>query len=300
MIYNNEDKFKSGIYLIKNNITNKVYIGKSMNIDKRIKQHVALLNRRDKNENIHLINSWFKYGRFNFTYEVLEYVEKNSNIEEVLAEKELYWILFYKSNERSNGYNLRLDSSTKMITHPETRERLSIALNKRYLKQEERDKLGKASKKFWKENPNIIVSMSKKVSSAKTKYTIVQFDRQMNVIKEYDSQKTIRDNYKDLYLPAILQVCNGNKASYKNYYWRYKDIITGKIVYQKPRRTVKLKVQMFDKKTHVLLNTFDSITQAATFIGECSPTNVSKMCKNKTFWKTKTYYFRTIEDIVQS
>jgi group I intron endonuclease len=299
MEYNLKDKFKKGIYAIRNKVNGKLYIGKSINIHDRIKQHATLLNTKSKDENRYLINSWFKYGRENFEYFVLEYVEDSLNIEELLKEKELYWIIFHRTIDSKNGYNLRLDSSTNMIVHAETRLKLKESLKKRFTDEKERQKVATFFKKFWVDNPKIKEQMSKNVSIKNTNYSIIQFDRQMNFIKEFNSQKTIRDLHKDLYLPAILQVCNGNKNSYKNCYWRYKSLKTKLIVEQKTGRTVKLKIGRYDVNTHSLLQTFDSMTKAAEFINQKTPQNISKMCKEKTFWKTKPYYFRIIEDIVQ-
>ena len=55
MIQNKEDQNKSGIYVIK--INNKVYVGKAVNIYRRIKAHITALNTKSKDENRHLINS---------------------------------------------------------------------------------------------------------------------------------------------------------------------------------------------------------------------------------------------------
>ncbi len=57
MIQNKEDQNKSGIYVIKNKINNKVYVGKAVNIYRRIKAHITALNTKSKDENRHLINS---------------------------------------------------------------------------------------------------------------------------------------------------------------------------------------------------------------------------------------------------
>ena len=43
-----EDKFKSGIYVIQNNINGKKYVGKALDIYKRIKSHVTFLNTKMK------------------------------------------------------------------------------------------------------------------------------------------------------------------------------------------------------------------------------------------------------------
>ena len=90
MIQRQEDKFRSGIYVIQNNINSKKYVGKAKNIYKRIMQHVTLLNTKSKDENRHLINAWHKYGRSSFTYYVIEYIyeEDSQKLEEKLIIKQ--------------------------------------------------------------------------------------------------------------------------------------------------------------------------------------------------------------------
>ena len=138
MEYNKEDFGKSGIYCIRNIQNKKLYVGKAKCIYSRIKQHVTLLNTKNKDENRHLIHAWHKYGREYFEYEVLEYLEFN---ETLLKERELYWILSKNTLDRNIGYNLRLDSSTGLITSQETRDRLSKASTGRKVKESTRSLL---------------------------------------------------------------------------------------------------------------------------------------------------------------
>ena len=52
---------------------------------------IKLLNKKDKNENIHLINSWFKYGYDSFDYEI---IEKFDNIDEkYISELSAFFII---------------------------------------------------------------------------------------------------------------------------------------------------------------------------------------------------------------
>ena len=92
MIQRKEDKKKSGIYVIKNLINNKVYVGKAVDIYRRIKDHVTGLNTKNKNENPHLINAWHKYKRENFTYYVAEYItiENRDELDNKLKDRELF------------------------------------------------------------------------------------------------------------------------------------------------------------------------------------------------------------------
>lgn len=91
-----------GIYKVTNIINNKVYIGLSRNIEERWKRHRS----RPFNSNYSEYNSLFyrairKYGLNNFIFEVLEECPEN-----ILSEKEKYWINYYKSNDYNYGYNM--------------------------------------------------------------------------------------------------------------------------------------------------------------------------------------------------
>ncbi len=90
----------SGIYLIRNTVNNKIYIGQSKNIKWRWMKHRCEL-RGNRHANVHLQNAWNKYGEKAFVFEVVEeYAPKNLN------DREVYWIKKY--NSISNGYNLNI------------------------------------------------------------------------------------------------------------------------------------------------------------------------------------------------
>lgn len=290
MEYNKNDRGKCGIYAIRNLITGKLYIGKSKDIYRRIKTHATHLNTKSKDENRYLINAWHKYGRISFDYIVLEYLEFDNSL---LSERELYWMLFYDTTNKDKGYNLRLDSTSNMVVHEDTRKLMSEKGKLRYKNNpEERKKLSEWSTAFWKDNDEAKKEMSLKVSDANKKFTIVKLTRQLEFVEEYPSQKDIRDNHPDLYLPAILQVCNGNKASYKGFYWRYRSIETGEIIPQKERRLAIIPVVMLDKETGEILKEFSSCEAAAKYLGHSKGSNINTMCRKHLFWKSKSFYFR--------
>lgn len=88
-----------GIYMIKNLVNGKVYIGQSIEIERRWKRHKNdLVNNTHRNE--HLIRAWYKYGELNFTHEIIETCKK-----EDLDDRERYWIKYYRSNDYTYGYN---------------------------------------------------------------------------------------------------------------------------------------------------------------------------------------------------
>lgn len=88
-----------GIYKVTNNINQHTYIGQSINIEQRWKNH---LNRAfcetGKEYNKTLYRAMRKYGVDNFSFEIIE-----ECLIEQLNEKEIYWIAFY--NSFSDGYN---------------------------------------------------------------------------------------------------------------------------------------------------------------------------------------------------
>lgn len=120
-----------GIYKIENKINGKVYIGQSVCVETRWKQHI--FDDR-KNSLIHLAIK--KYGEDNFSFNVIE----ECSLAE-LDEKEKYWINFYQSFLREKGYNIMLggkhqekfsteeiiDLWEKGLSIAEIKEKLNIA-----------------------------------------------------------------------------------------------------------------------------------------------------------------------------
>lgn len=213
-LYRKRDLKRSGIYCIINTKNNKVYIGKSKNIYERIRQHINLLNKKSKDENRHLINAWFKYGRESFEYVVLEYTEIEN-----LKERELYWILEKDALNKDKGYNMRLDSETKCIVSKETRKKLSEAQKKRYENQDERDKVSEFFKEYWS-NPDNVNKMRKSLKKSKQKYNFIQEDKEGNLIKKWESVEDIINENPNYKWQNIYSVCNGYKKSYRGYIWK--------------------------------------------------------------------------------
>lgn len=188
----NKEHNKCGIYCIRNLINNKVYIGKSKNIYKRIIEHKHRIKIKSKDENPYLISSVEKYGINNFEYFVLEFLEEN---EKLVAERELYWIKIYKSLNKNFGYNLRSDSSTKMIVHKETSKKISERLKKEW-KNGIRKEHSKKLYDNWKLNPERNKIQSEIMSKTKTKYEYLLYDLNNNFIEKCNYQRLVELNLK--------------------------------------------------------------------------------------------------------
>lgn len=107
----------SGIYLITNTVNQKKYIGSSVNINRRWKQHrwALCMNRH---RNAHLQAAWNKYGEQSFKFEILCLTDDLCRIEQVFLKT---W---------KPEYNLAEDTTAPMRgrTHaPEACARIAVA-----------------------------------------------------------------------------------------------------------------------------------------------------------------------------
>jgi group I intron endonuclease len=89
-----------GIYCITNLVNNKKYIGQSINIRRRWKEHRVEL-KANTHCNNYLQNSWNKYGKNLFEFIILE-----ECTEDKLNSFEEKWINYFNSLNKNFGYNL--------------------------------------------------------------------------------------------------------------------------------------------------------------------------------------------------
>lgn len=109
------------IYIIKNKLNSKVYIGQTKNsIEERFKQHCWFTSKQHKSLISYAIR---KYGKENFYVESLG----KYTTQEELNEAEQNYIHTYNSVQ-PNGYNLQTGGSSYFEVSEETRKRLSKIL----------------------------------------------------------------------------------------------------------------------------------------------------------------------------
>lgn len=88
-----------GIYIWKNRINNKTYVGQSIDIERRKKQHLYSYKTKTSIEyDKALYRAMRKYGIENFDFSVVEECDIKD-----LNEKECYWMNYFDSYK--NGYN---------------------------------------------------------------------------------------------------------------------------------------------------------------------------------------------------
>lgn len=110
-----------GIYKIFNIVNEKVYIGQSINIKARWKDHIHSLNRGDSRCTL-LQRAWNKYGQDNFSFEILELCS-----EDMLDDTETKYIDLYDSCNVHKGYNIETGGNQHKHLSDETKRKIREA-----------------------------------------------------------------------------------------------------------------------------------------------------------------------------
>lgn len=219
---------KCGIYKIQNIENNKIYIGQSIDIAQRWREHRsdALINR----DNSILHKAIKKYGEFNFSYEIIEECSK-----EKLNEREIYWIQYYNSmipngyNQTSGGYSgqgelfrkpvLQYDLKGNFIQEFESASEAARQLNvfKSNLTAACRGESTQCGGFQWKYKDS-----NKKISIVpdKSGKIVYQYDKQMNLIAIFTSAVDAEKN-TGIKAGNIRQCCNGRNKTAGGFVWRY-------------------------------------------------------------------------------
>jgi len=100
---------------------------------------------------------------------------------------------------------------------------------------------------------------------------IYQYDLNGNFIKEWKSITKAANEFK-LDKTGIQHCCKGCLKTYKNYIWSYKKLNKDEIN-KRLKNNVLVKINQCDNNGNIL-NTFNSITEAAKFVG-CNPSAIS-------------------------
>lgn len=221
-----------GIYKITNKINNKCYIGQSVNLESRIKSHKSMLKHHNEDNDL-LNKATKKYGYENFEIEIIKYCKENE-----LDFFEKYYINFYNSYKRKNGYNIELGGSTHKHLSEEQINRMKnskkgkltgidnpfygkkhtqLTKNKisekqkgnkycvgRIISQETRNKIGNAN--MWHQVK-----------------TINCYDLNNNFIKQYISVGEATRQLKVKSSSLIAQCARGERKTAYGFIWKYAD-----------------------------------------------------------------------------
>jgi len=109
-----------GIYVIKNMVNGKEYVGSSIGLSNRKRQHFQAL-RGNRHKNKKLQNSYNKHGRDSFEFFEIEYCDRN-----VLEESEQFWIdqkkPFYNNAMRVERSDVKMRDADGVAAYNESGE----------------------------------------------------------------------------------------------------------------------------------------------------------------------------------
>lgn len=210
-----EKRNSSGIYKIENKINRKVYVGKTNNFKKRYTRYKSsYYSRSERQINSYLMKSIDKYKPENFTFSVLEFCSIDA-----LAEKELFWMVELESTNLEKGYNLRMDSSTGMLTHDSTRKKISHRLKKEYSDgTRSSEQIGIFFSKMWKDK-ELKDQMRQQVSESR-RSLFIQSTKDDSIVTIWNGINQIMNHNKDYKWQNVYAACNGSKKTYRGFLWK--------------------------------------------------------------------------------
>lgn len=246
------------IYKITNQKNGMVYIGSSIEVERRWRQHKeASINEKDHHYNYPLMIAFREFGIANFTFEVIDTLPTW----EAMIEAEHNWIL--KENcVVPNGYN-QTDKTDSPMFDPAIAKKMSDTKREKYGKRVceidstknilniwnslaeagedtglDRFKIsnvcngtrlttGNRTFRFLDDENQIIEPEAKmnQVQSnriTKTSRRVGAYDKDNNLIQEFDSLQ-LAAQFCGGNSSTISAVCRGKRNSHKNYIWRYLD-----------------------------------------------------------------------------
>jgi len=218
-----------GIYKYQNLINNKIYIGKTIDIAQRKRDHRSDASN-PKRDNCIFHKALRKYGEENFSFEIVEECSKQE-----LNEKEKFWIQYYNSKV-PNGYNMtaggddgqadlfkkavyQYDLMGNFIAEYESASEAARQLNlfKSNLTAACRGETSQCGGFQWKyKNDDKII----KPIAEKNGKLVAQYDKEMNLIKIYTSAVTASKE-TNIGVSSIRNCCNGVSKTGGGYIWRH-------------------------------------------------------------------------------
>jgi group I intron endonuclease len=225
-----------GIYIIKNILNDKIYVGSSVKLEAREQRHFKNL-LDNKHHSQKLQNAYNKYGPKFFIFKPIEEYENIDN--EQLIIREQYWIDYYDSYYK--GYNCRpkaknnhghkhSEETKKLMSKKqsgknngmygkklseEVKERIRQKMLGRFFSEETRKKLRESAL-----NRSHSEETKFKQSRVKKSKPILQLDENFKIIKEWYSRREILRETNICVLHALKK----SKTNYtKKFYWVYKN-----------------------------------------------------------------------------
>lgn len=290
-INDNKSKHKpvTGIYLIINNINNKKYIGQSVNVYERWREHISEPNMTSR-----LDLAIKKYGYQNFDCFLLE-----SCLREELNQKEYEWSMVYNDCYIPTGYNIQICGSSINLNYVKTISSYDLSGHKiktykcvsdaasdvgvsaSCISAAAKHLVGSktAANLLWNFGSDDAIIPDLPKTSKNGGKRIYQYDiKTGEFIQSFKSTKDAEKFLKiDDSSKNLSACCNKKILSAYGYYRSYEKfdnyLLTNKQTYYHK------KVSMYDKKTYKLIKSFNTLSEGAKFVNTTKG-NIWVACNN--------------------
>ena len=196
-----------GIYCIENITNNRKYIGQSVDVERRFREHRNAL-KKGKHINKFLQRDWVKCTEDSYKIYIIE-----ECLSDVLNELEIYYIYFYKTCNNKFGYNMTAGGGgcVGLKCTDVTRKKISEAQIGRKLTDEWKNNISKAHKGKMPKNINILIKAGKEKSEV-----VLQYDIDGNFIMSHISLNECARYHKS-YATNVVKAVNGKQKTFKGF-----------------------------------------------------------------------------------
>lgn len=254
---NTEETLYTGyVYMIYNNVNDKVYIGETLQkITTRFKQHIQKALNQNRDYDGHLFRAIRKYGKEHFFIKEIDKVTglDRNKVKEEIQKLEIYYIAKY--NSCTNGYNCDFGGGKgAKIPTDETRRKQSM--------------IKKSNPKYAE-----IARINQKKSVEVNKIPIIMYDfNSGEKLEEFESTKEASLKYnKDA--SSITKICKG-----KTNYLRINEVkVTFR--YQQDNYIPKFTVECFTDSVGVIEKFVEASDGAKKY--NTDPSAVIRCCRGK-------------------
>ena len=263
-----------GIYKITNKITNQIYIGQSIHIEYRWKQHKNPYNW-ERESTKPLYKNIIQYGINNFDFQILE-----ECLPQQLNDREIFWIKQYDSYK--NGYNQNQGGSGGIYNHQEILDLWDAGCSNKEILEITGIKSHSTILKYLQGYKNYSVQESNRRGGLlayknNKQNKIYQYDLNGNFVKEWSSYNEI-ERILNINSCSIGKCVNGIRKTAGNFQWT--NYFQQKIQPLEGQSGKMKPVAQIDLNTGNIISVYSSITQAGKEVG-IDRSAIGKVCNGK-------------------
>lgn len=189
--YNNSSAL-AGVYTIRNNVNNKIYIGSTKRFRTRKTEHLSRLKNNVASP--YLQNDWNKYGEEAFVFQVEEIVLPCK--QELLAAEQKWLDKFY--DNQTNCYNINNLASSRLgsrnVTTPEKQKLMSDERKNRHKNKEYNEKFCHSMQLAYQNNKEVFekgLKLGRAMQNGKKVSLETRKKISQNALKRFSSQEEL-------------------------------------------------------------------------------------------------------------